>query len=108
MLTHCLELKTTWLLFLNPVSGEWIQAGSHLPRKSGEDRFSFPHGVILIPLYGPATFQWLMELCLGDLNHECLLIYLDDVIIFSSFLEEHVQQVATDFRRTRVETETPQ
>lgn len=30
----------------------------------------------------PAMFQQLMELCLVDLNHECLLIYLDYVIIF--------------------------
>lgn len=31
-----------------------------------------------------AAFQRLMELCLGDLNYECLLIYLDDMIIFSA------------------------
>ncbi|XP_069840942.1 uncharacterized protein [Dendropsophus ebraccatus] len=41
----------------------------------------------------PATFQRLMELCLGDLNFECLLIYLDDIIIFSSSFAEHLERL---------------
>lgn len=40
-----------------------------------------------------ATIQRLMELCLGDLNQECLLIYLDDIIIFWSTFKEHLQRV---------------
>ena len=31
----------------------------------------------------PATFQWLMQNCLGELNLTYALIYLDDVIVFS-------------------------
>ena len=30
----------------------------------------------------PATFQWLMESCLGDLHLQQCIIYLDDIIIF--------------------------
>ncbi|XP_063820175.1 uncharacterized protein LOC135062022 [Pseudophryne corroboree] len=37
----------------------------------------------------PATFQRMMERCLGDLNFEALLIYLDDIIVFAATLEEH-------------------
>ena len=36
----------------------------------------------------PATFQRLMENCLGDLNLNWCIIYLDDVIIFSKTLRE--------------------
>ena len=39
----------------------------------------------------PATFQWLMQNCLGELNLFYCLIYLDDIIIFSQTVEEHLQ-----------------
>ena len=45
-------------------------------------------------LYGlcnaPATFQRLMQNCLGELNLTYTLIYLDDVIVFSRTKEEHL------------------
>ena len=37
----------------------------------------------------PATFQSLMERCLGDLNLRDCLIYLDDIVIFSSTFQEY-------------------
>ena len=43
----------------------------------------------------PATFQWLMMNCLGELNYSTCLVYLDDVVIFSSTQEEHVDHVCT-------------
>ncbi len=39
----------------------------------------------------PATFQWLMEMCLDDLNLRWCLIYLDDIVIFSKTQEEHFE-----------------
>ena len=39
----------------------------------------------------PATFQRLMERCMGDLNLRDCLIYLDDIIIFSSTFDEHME-----------------
>lgn len=47
----------------------------------------------------PATFQQLMELCLGDLKQEWLLIYLDDIIMFSSTFQEHLQKAEQVLRR---------
>ena len=41
----------------------------------------------------PATYQRLMEQCLGDLNTQICYIYLDDVIIFSRTFEEHVERL---------------
>ena len=39
----------------------------------------------------PATFQLLMTNCLGELNHSTCLVYLDDVIIYLSMQEEHIE-----------------
>ena len=40
----------------------------------------------------PATFQRLMESCLGELHLECCIIYLDDIIIFSKNPDDHITQ----------------
>ena len=49
----------------------------------------------------PATFQRLMTTIFGDMNLSELLIYLDDVIVFSSTLEEHITRLEHVFSRLR-------
>ena len=45
-----------------------------------------------IGLYNaPATFQQLMTNCLGELNYSTCLVYLNDVVIYSSTQEEHIE-----------------
>ena len=44
-----------------------------------------------------ATFQRLMQNCLGELNLTYALIYLDDVIIFSRTEEEHLFRLRAVF-----------
>lgn len=39
----------------------------------------------------PATFQRLMEHCVGDLNLKTCLVYLEDIIVFSTTFEEHLK-----------------
>ena len=46
----------------------------------------------------PATFQRLMQNCLGELNLTYCLIYLDDVIVFSKTEEEHLQHLHVVFQ----------
>ena len=38
----------------------------------------------------PATIQWLMETCLGDLSMNCCIIYLDDIVIYSKDPASHL------------------
>ena len=40
--------------------------------------------------YTPATFQRLMQNCLGELNFTYALIYLDDMIVYSKTEDEHL------------------
>lgn len=40
-----------------------------------------------------STFQRLMHRIFGDQHCQSLLVYLDDVIVFSSSVSQHVQQL---------------
>ena len=46
-----------------------------------------------------ATFQGLMESCLGDLHLRYCIIYLDDIIIFSKTPEEHLKRLHSVFEK---------
>ena len=47
----------------------------------------------------PATFQWLMQSCLGNLHLHYCIIYLDDVIVFSKTSEEHLLRLRAVFEK---------
>ncbi|KAK3088259.1 hypothetical protein FSP39_016699 [Pinctada imbricata] len=47
----------------------------------------------------PSTFQRCMELVLRGLQWKSLLIYLDDIILFSDSFESHIQQLEEVFQR---------
>ena len=47
----------------------------------------------------PATFQRLMQSCLGELHLEWCIIYLDDIIIFSKNPDDHLTRLEGVFER---------
>ncbi|GFR89769.1 retrovirus-related Pol polyprotein from transposon 17.6 [Elysia marginata] len=49
----------------------------------------------------PATFQRLMQSSMNDLVQRILLVYLDDVLKFSSDFDEHLKRLDTVFERLR-------
>ena len=49
----------------------------------------------------PATFQWLMQNCMGELNFVYCLIYLDNLIMFLQTAEEHLHHLCVVFDRLR-------
>lgn len=50
----------------------------------------------------PSTFRRLMESIFGDQQCQSLLLYLNDVIVFSSTVEEHVSMLSWDGCSERV------
>ncbi|KAL1269573.1 hypothetical protein QQF64_031862 [Cirrhinus molitorella] len=49
----------------------------------------------------PSTFQRLMERCMGDLNRKEVLVFIDDLIVFSRTLEEHQTRLMQVLKRLR-------
>ena len=47
----------------------------------------------------PATFQRLMKSCLGDLHLQYCIICLDDIIVFSKMLDEHIKRLRSVFEK---------
>ena len=47
----------------------------------------------------PATFQRLMESCLGNLHLQYCIIYLDDIIVFSKMPDEHIKRLRSVFEK---------
>lgn len=49
----------------------------------------------------PATFQRLMQAIMSDLVFQIVLIYLDDLLVYSSTFHEHLVRLETVFKRLR-------
>ena len=50
----------------------------------------------------PSTFQSLMELVLRGLHWSTCLVYLDDIIVYSSTIEEHFTRLREVFEQLRM------
>ncbi|PIK59004.1 putative thy-1 membrane glycoprotein isoform X1 [Apostichopus japonicus] len=88
---------------LDLASGYW-QIAMH-PSDEEKTAFTTPMGLYEFTRMpfgltnAPATFQRYMESCLGDLHYETLLIYIDDIIVFSRNFETHLQRLDEVFQR---------
>ena len=50
---------------------------------------------------GPATFQRLMDLTMAGLNYQICLVYLDDIILMSRTVDEHLERLKLVLDRLR-------
>lgn len=46
----------------------------------------------------PASFQGLMQVVMNDLVFQILVVYLDDILVFSESFEQHLCCLETAFR----------
>ena len=81
----CLDLKSRfWQIKMDEASKQYTAFTVHNLGFFKCDRM--PFGLC----NAPATFQRLMQNCMGELNFIYCLIYLDDLIVFSRTAEEHL------------------
>lgn len=89
--------KSEWFSTLDLASGYW-QVEMH-PDDREKTAFTTPLGLFEFERMpfglcnAPATFQRLMQRCLNGQIAESLLVYLDDIIIFSTDFSSHLQHL---------------
>lgn len=95
--------KAEWFSTLDLASGYW-QVEVH-PDDREKTAFSTPLGLYEFNrmAFGlcnaPATFQRLMQRCLSGLTVEAVLVYLDDIIVYSPDFPTHLDHLEQVFQR---------
>ncbi|KAK7925333.1 hypothetical protein WMY93_007643 [Mugilogobius chulae] len=95
--------KSEWFSTLDLASGYW-QVEMH-PDDREKTAFTTPLGLFEFERMpfglcnAPATFQRLMQQCLNGQIAESLLVYLDDIIIYSADFSSHLQHLDQVFER---------
>lgn len=94
--------QATWYSTLDLASGYWqVQMDEHDREKTA---FTTPFGLYewdRMPFglcNAPATFQRLMQRCLGNQLMDSTLVYLDDVIVYSPDFKSHLEHLEQVFR----------
>ena len=83
---------------IEPADGPWASPIVLVTKKDGSTSFCVvPFGLC----NAPSTFQRLMELVLTGLHWSSCLVYLDDIIIYSRSVKEHVTKLAEVLRRLK-------
>lgn len=95
--------KAQWYSTLDLASGYW-QVEMH-PQDHQKTAFTTPMGLYEFDRMpfglcnALAMFQRLMQRCLGSMMHDILLIYLDDVVVFSPDFDSHLSHLEQVFQR---------
>ena len=82
------------------------------PRDQHKTAFTTPFGLYeytRMPMglaSAPATFQRLMQATMSDFAFQFLLVYLDDLLVYSKTFDEHMEQLERLLQRVRDRSET--
>lgn len=96
--------RAEWFSTLDLASGYWQVEMD--PQDREKTAFTTPLGLFEFDRMpfglcnAPATFQRLMQRCLGGQLTESLLVYLDDIIVYSNDFSSHLQHLEEVFKRS--------
>ena len=97
--------KMRYFSTLDLASGYWqIEMSDGARQKSAFATYRGLHEFVRMPFglcNAPATFQRLMEVVLAGMVWQCCFVYIDDVLVSSSTLEEHLGHLGDVFERLR-------
>ncbi|KAK7925039.1 hypothetical protein WMY93_007349 [Mugilogobius chulae] len=94
--------KAEWYSTLDLASGYWQVEVEERDRE--KTAFTTPFGLFEFERMpfglcnAPATFQRLMQRCLGEQLAESAMVYLDDVIVYSASFTDHLHHLETIFQ----------
>ena len=99
-------LRAKWFSTIDLTSGYWqVEVNEADQEKTA---FCTPFGLFQFKVMrfgltnAPSTFQFLMELILRGLHWSTCLVYLDDIIVYSSTIEEHFTRLCEVFEQLRM------
>ena len=88
----CLDLRGAYHQI--PVAAESVAATAFVTSRGLFDFLRMPYGVS----NAPGFFQRAMHSILGPLLGRCVLVYLDDICVYSADAEDHERDVRAVFR----------
>ena len=99
------EAKAKYFSTLDLASGFWqIPLDPETCHKASFTAYEGNYQWSIMPfglINGPATYQMVMNQILGGLNWKILLVYMDDIVIFSNSFEDHLAHLELVFTRLR-------
>ena len=95
--------KAKFVSKVDLTSGYWqIEVNEHSIPKTAFNTRSGKYEFLTMPFgltNAPATFQRIMNEALRDLTHRYVIVYLDDIVVYSDTVEDHFNHLEEVFRR---------
>ena len=95
--------KAKFVSKVDLTSGYWqIEVNEHSIPKTAFNTRSGKYEFLTMPFgltNAPATFQRIMNEALRDLTHRYVIVYLDDIVVYSDTAEDHFNHLEEVFRR---------